>query len=103
MSKYQPLLQCIVKSDKGLITLSFAQIEEILGAPLPPSAPRYPAWRGNEDSRTRTQSNAWMDAGYHAESLDLNGPSVSFRNFGKSSCVASPTPDPDRPLGKNEV
>ena len=103
MSKYQPLLQCLVKSDKGLSTLSFAQIEEILGAPLPPSAHRYPAWRGNEDSRTRTQSNAWMDAGYHAESLDLNGPSVSFRNFGKSSCVASPTPDPDRPLGKNEV
>jgi len=82
MSKYQPLLQYLVKSDKGLITLSFAQIEEILGAPLPPSAHRYPAWWGNEASRTRTQSNAWMDAGYQTEDLNLNARTVSFRKIG---------------------
>ena len=80
--KYEPFLQYLVKSDQVLITLSFAQVEEILDAPLPPSAHRYSAWWANEVSGSHTQSNAWMDAGYHTENLNLNARTVSFRKIG---------------------
>ena len=82
VSKYEPLLQYLLKSDQVLVTLSFRQVEEILDAPLPSSAHRYPAWWENEVSGSHTQSNAWMDAGYHTENLNLNARTVSFRKLG---------------------
>ena len=57
VSKYEPLLQYLLKSDQVLVTLSFRQVEEILDAPLPSSAHRYPAWWENEVSGSHTQSN----------------------------------------------
>ena len=82
VSKYEPLLQYLLKSDQVLATLSFTQVEEILDAQLPASARRYPAWWGNEVSGSHTQSNAWMDASYHTEHLNLNAQTVSFRKIG---------------------
>ena len=87
VSKYEPLLQFFAKSDEILITLSFAQVEEILRAPLPPSAHRHPAWWANETSGTHTHSNSWMDVGYHTENLDLNARTVLFRKIGQAKAA----------------
>ena len=81
MSKYDPLLQHLAKSKALFLTLSFVEIERILGASLPSSAHRHQAWWANEEAGRHIQSNSWMDAGFRTESLDLNARRVSFRKI----------------------
>jgi hypothetical protein len=49
------------------ILLTFSEIEDIIGRPLPNSAVR-PQWWANETNpnTTRSQRIAWRDAGYDA-------------------------------------
>ena len=79
VSKYDPLLQHLAKSDALMLTLSFGEVEQILGAPLPPSARRYSAWWANQEGKGHVESDAWMEVGYRTESLDLNAGTVVFR------------------------
>ena len=44
--------------------LTHANIEEILGAPLPPSAKRRRAWWGNEADATHVQRRSWLHSGW---------------------------------------
>jgi len=82
MSKYHPLLQHLATSGALFMNLSFAEIEIILDAPLPPSARRYSAWWGNNEGVRHVQAESWMNAGYHTENLNLNAQTVSFRKIG---------------------
>ena len=79
VSKYRPLLQYLAKTDALFLKLSFAEIEKILGAPLPQSARRYFAWWANEEDGMHVQAESWMDAGFQTEKLDFNGGTVCFR------------------------
>ncbi len=79
MSKYDPLKIHLNLSENQTITLSFSEIEKILGKPLPTSAFRHNAWWSNEVKGTHTQSNSWMDSGYRTKDLDLNMQRVTFR------------------------
>jgi len=81
--KYQELenhLRDIAK-DKLSISLSFKQIEDILGFDLPKSARTHRAWWGNEiDTSSRSQARAWRNAGFVVESLQQNrAGSVQFK------------------------
>lgn len=54
-SKYEQLELYLraVPAKTGEITLSFAEVERILGVPLPASAKSHRAWWGNQkDSKT---------------------------------------------------
>ncbi|MDP6976618.1 MAG: hypothetical protein QF575_08650 [Acidimicrobiales bacterium] len=82
VSKYDPLLQYLSKSDQSVLTLSFADIERILGDALPPSARQHQAWWANETVGTHPHANAWMDAGFAIEDADLNAGKVTFRRCG---------------------
>ena len=81
MSKYDPLLQFLAKSNELFLKLSFTEIEKILGNSLPSSARRYSAWWANQQVEGHVQSNSWMDAGFQTETLDLNAGTVSFRKI----------------------
>jgi hypothetical protein len=79
MSKYQALVQYIKASSDQTIRLDFAQIEQIIGETLPPSARKYPAWWAN--SRTddsHSWAHLWIDAGFQATRVDLANQSVRF-------------------------
>jgi len=52
-------------------TLTFSQVERLIGRPLPPSARNHRAWWAN--SRNRTLARQWLAAGWQAESVDLAG------------------------------
>ena len=82
VSKYNPLLQYLARSDVLYLKLSFAEVEKILGAPLPQSARRYSAWWANNQDGGHVQAASWLDVGYHTENLDLNARTVSFRRAG---------------------
>ena len=80
MAKYDPLkdyLQKIPLSSK-YITLSFAQINEIIRSELPYSALNYPAWWSNEIDGKHVQAHAWQEAGWKVETVDFPKQRVRF-------------------------
>lgn len=58
--KYQKLEEWLKNPQE--LTLTFSQIESILGFKLPPSASEYGQWWENDESHS--QAKAWLSAGY---------------------------------------
>ncbi len=76
--RYAPLLKYLSAraQDEQVLELSFAQLEEILGAPLPPSARTHRAWWANAKANARAAG--WMGAGWKVAGIDLKGGWVRF-------------------------
>ncbi|HVX80299.1 MAG TPA: hypothetical protein VHB23_02905 [Devosiaceae bacterium] len=60
--KYLPLRNLLQRQAAGLVTLTFEEIEGILGSPLPISARKHQAWWSANVPR-RSQDHAWIEAG----------------------------------------
>lgn len=78
MSIYSPLRQRLANASEPAVTLSFEEIERLIGRKLPPSA--YDdrikrQWWSNTD--THAQARAWLGAGRKAR-LDAKGNRVTF-------------------------
>lgn len=59
-----------------------AEIEDLIGTPLPVSAGTHRAWWGNDRSPDSTDSqakNGWLAASWEVESVDSNQQSITFR------------------------
>lgn len=76
-SKYEPLYRHLRRREEDELRLSFAEIEALLGATLPPSARTQRGWWSNR-SQGAVQAAAWIAAGYHVEDLDLAAEQVTF-------------------------
>jgi hypothetical protein len=71
MGKYDPLQQRLVSGAGGQITLTFVEIDALVGG-LPPSASAYRAfWANQTDTRRRPHANAWTHAGRVVEAVEL--------------------------------
>jgi hypothetical protein len=81
MSKYEPLGEYLKKQGKDLVTLTFAEIERIIGAKLPASA-KYRAWWSNNDFNS-VMTKVWLDAGYESEQVDMAKRKLVFRRVRK--------------------
>jgi hypothetical protein len=79
MSKYDPLQDYLSEKTASTVTLTFSNIEDLIGA-LPPSARKYLVWWRNNDS-SHQQCRAWGEVGYDAHP-DLCGQQVTFRRIG---------------------
>jgi len=77
MSKYDPLSNFLARQKAEKLTVTFVQIEELLGFELPYSS-QYPAWWSNNESN-HTQTRAWRSAGYKTEAVDLKSGKLVFR------------------------
>ncbi len=98
MGKYSPLGEFLNSQNSNHIPMTFAEIERILGAPLPASK-QYPAWWSNNTSNN-VMTRQWLDAGYQTESVNIAGEKLVFRrvrNFDKSN-----TPSPQKPSSSFE-
>ena len=62
MRKYQQLTKWLSECYDTEVTMSFTEIEDILGFKLPNSAYIHRAWWSN--TMTHPQGIAWMEAGY---------------------------------------
>jgi hypothetical protein len=60
------------------ITITFESIEQILNGPLPRSAREEYPWWDNQKKGMQVVTNAWMDAGWMVEIVDLQGKWVRF-------------------------
>ncbi len=77
MSKYQPLHDHLRSLRTKHWRASFAEIEEVIGKPLPASARKFPAWWANDNSQGR-QSHAWLNSGFATSDLSLTKEEISF-------------------------
>jgi hypothetical protein len=61
--------------------MSFAKIEDILDAELPPSARKWNAWWANEENVTHQHAQAWLAAGFKTSSVNLNTGTLIFERL----------------------
>ena len=80
-SKYYPLFEHLQGYEQETVTLTFAEIEALMGCSLPESARRKKNWWSNRDSPSALQAIAWINAGYHVEFVDLTQQTVTFKTF----------------------
>jgi DNA-binding transcriptional regulator YiaG len=76
-SRYFPIFELLKRGGESEVTLTFAEIELLIGGSLPTSARAARAWWSNRDSGA--QASAWMQAGYRVVSLDTLSEHVTFR------------------------
>ena len=76
-TKYQPLANYLLASNKNDLMLTFSQIEEILGFDLPASSRKHRAnWSNNE---VEALSWGWRNAGYESYAVDMTNEIAHFR------------------------
>lgn len=77
MSKYQPLGEFLRSQYGDEIRVSFAEMEHVLGFPLPPSARTHrPWWSNNPDNSAMTK--VWLQAGFRTAQVDIAGETLVF-------------------------
>lgn len=81
MGKYDPLRRFLenVAPDVSEITLSFAQIEQILDDTLPNSARRHQAWWANEQDGRHVQAASWLGTGWAVDTVDQERKWIRFQ------------------------
>lgn len=82
VSKYDPLYRYLSAQKGPTVTMTFSQIETVIGSELPQSARKYGAWWANADPETgqHPYSQAWMLAGMRA-AVNLTAESVVFERL----------------------
>jgi hypothetical protein len=73
--KYGPLRDHLASCTGTRVRMTFPEVEALVGR-LPDSAHRHRAWWGNNGSNVEAQ--AWLDAGWHVESVNQAGGEVVF-------------------------
>ncbi len=78
MSKYEPLSLFLSKVKENQITLTFKEVEKILGFDLPYSARTHRAWWSNDAKHNVSSVYGWMAAHWKVVYVDLHNEIVSF-------------------------
>lgn len=78
MSKYEALKRHLQSLDADAWVAEFREIEAAIGAPLPDSAFKYPAWWSNQSGDGHTQNASWQEAGWRTAHLNLAERRVTF-------------------------
>lgn len=82
MGKYYTLGRYLSGLKSELKTLSFGEVEEILGFSFPVSARTHRPWWANDETHVQAV-DGWLSVGWKAESVDLATEMVTFRKFVK--------------------
>lgn len=79
-SKYYPLYQHLAQCQQDTVTLTIAEIEELVANRLPTSAWTKRAWWSNR-TKGALQAIAWIEAGYHTDTIDCEAQTITFKKF----------------------
>jgi len=101
MSKYEALRRYL-EGQPGTtpsVTVTFRQIERILGFPLPNSARSYQAWWANDTTHSHA---VWLEAGWKTREVDMASERVTFVRAGHTvsagpAAAATPGTGASRP------
>src|SRR5690348_13706009 len=78
MSKYEPLGEYLKRQGKDRVPMTFAEIERVTGAKLPPSAAKHRPWWSN-NAKNSVMTKVWLDAGFESEQVDMQARKLVFR------------------------
>lgn len=81
MGKYNPLATYLIPLPKREVCLGFAEIERVLGSPLPPTARKDRPWWAN--TLASNHGSIWLMAGWKVSRVDLHGEKVTFVRDGQ--------------------
>ena len=76
MDRYVPLGRYLQQQSQASVTLTFRQIEKIIGRLLPASAFIHSAWWANDI--THVQAKAWLSADREVNPADLTKRTATF-------------------------
>ena len=76
-SSYYKLMKYLQEKDQDMLRITFREIEDVLGAKLPPSAYEHRAWWANSQSHSHAR-HGWIKAGFETSMVDLGAQEVSF-------------------------
>lgn len=76
MSPYDPLTKYLLECDQDRVSMTFLELEQVLGFILPKSAYTYSAWWANGG---HSNANAWFKAGYKVDQINIFDMTVTFR------------------------
>ena len=103
MSKYAALTKHLSSRGHSRVAMTFAEIEAVLGSPLPGSARSHRPWWANS-GHGHVQSKGWLDAGYQSEQVDLEGEKLVFAKLNAVDSTAHPQPSvTDHLLGRHPL
>ena len=91
MSRYEPLAQFLAAKKTDSWEATFEEIERRLGAPLPRSAYKYPAWWANQSGPGHSQTRGWRSVGWRTCDLDLERRRVRFERDDAVGTASSST------------
>ena len=94
--KYAPLQQRLAQADGRSLTLSFAEIEETIGAKLPTSARKHQAWWANNPNG-HSHCRAWIAVGWRTGNLNIAEEKVDFVQVSPQAEASQPSSDAASP------
>lgn len=77
MSKYSSLTTFLASRTQPKISMSFEDIERIVGSKLPQSAFNHRAWWSNNPTNS-VMTKAWLAAGFRSEDVDMTARRLVF-------------------------
>ncbi len=95
MSKYEPLTRHLASRRDPRIAMRFAEIEQLLGFPLPRSARMHRPWWANS-GHGHVQARGWLDAGYESQDVDLAAERLEFVRLNRNEAPVAPLPPAER-------
>ena len=90
MSEYEPLKKYLASLPyyKKEEAFSFDELEMLLGRKLPPSAHNHRPWWGNDySSGTHSHAQAWIEAGWKVDAVDIKEKWVRFVRAGRRKWI----------------
>jgi len=81
-SKYCTLGEHLAENANDELILSFSDIEDILGFPLPKSAHKFRTWWANDNTHSHA-INGWLTYGWQVREIDLKNRHILFRRVAK--------------------
>lgn len=77
MGKYSALGDYLKRQRSERVAMTFAEIEKVIGAKLPPSAHKHRPWWSN-NPRNSVMTKVWLDAGFESEQVDMPARKLVF-------------------------
>ena len=87
MSKYEPLEHFLRNQRTELVPMTFAEIEHVIGAPLPASARVHRPWWSN-NPKNSVITKAWLSAGFRTEQVNMEKGKLTFRRVQQADASA---------------
>lgn len=99
MSKYAALTRHLSSKAGSRVSMTFSDLEAVLGFRLPASARTHRPWWANS-GHGHVQARGWLDAGYQSEQVDLEHEKLVFvrLNTVEPPLAGGAAPEGDHPI-----